>query len=334
MEKKRIAIIAGALAAVILIGILASRLGTGSDIQSGNTDEEVAVQTTEASALTESKGDSKVTEEKKETKDTSDKSAADTSDGSSSGSGNGGSQSGSSSGGSSDNSLRNRIWNGGGAGNNGGGSAATPTMEPTNTPTPTAPIDITFPYEVSGCDLTIRMIESYDGIFLEDGSDEEVTGITVMVLENTGNQAIEYAEIIARGTVGELTFECTDLPAGGVAVVQEKNKTAYKDGVKWRTCEAAISSLDVLEMSEDKVEVAEDESGSLVVRNISEADIPCVRVFYKFYSEEEGTYVGGITYVVKITDLAAGAETVVTPSHYAQGYSRIMMVRTYETSEG
>ena len=86
-------------------------------------------------------------------------------------------------------------------------------------------------------------------------------------------------------------------------------------------------------MSEDKVQVEESGEQSLTVTNLTDEDIPAVRVFYKFYMEDEGTYVGGITYTAKITNLGAGASQTITPSHYVQGSSRVMMVRTYDTAE-
>jgi len=85
-----------------------------------------------------------------------------------------------------------------------------------------------------------------------------------------------------------------------------------------------------LEMSEDKVKVTETESGSLQVENISGQDIPCVRIFYKFYMEDLGVCVGGITYTSKIVQLKAGESRNVTPTHYDSEVSRVMMVRTYE----
>ena len=204
---------------------------------------------------------------------------------------------------------------------------------PEVSPTPKTVDDLSFPYAIPDQDLTVRKIASYDGIFLEDGSDSEVEGVTVIILENTGTQAVEYTEIMFSGNAGQFTFECSDLPSGGVAVVQEKNAAAYREDIHWRRCECAASMLDELEMSEDAVKVTENEDGALLVENISGEDIACVRVFYKFYDEENDAYVGGITYMVKITELAADGQTTVTPSHYVKGYSRVTMVRTYDTAE-
>ena len=77
--------------------------------------------------------------------------------------------------------------------------------------------------------------------------------------------------------------------------------------------------------------VEETAEGSLLVTNITETDIPCIRIFYKFYMYDTNVYVGGITYTAKVTNLAAGASCIVTPSHYLQGYSKIIMVKTYDT---
>ena len=192
--------------------------------------------------------------------------------------------------------------------------------------------DSFFPYSIEGTALTVQNISSYDGIFLEDGSDGEVAGIAAMVVENTGDINVEYAAITISCNGEAMEFDVSDLPAGATAVVQEKNKTSYQNGT-YTDCSAVVAEMGDFEMSEDQVKVEETENGSLLVTNLTDEEIPCVRIFYKFYMEEEETYVGGITYTAKLTGLSAGASQTVTPSHYAAGSSRIMMVRTYESAE-
>lgn len=189
-----------------------------------------------------------------------------------------------------------------------------------------------FPYVIEGTELTVQNISSYDGIFLEDGSDGEVTGVAAMVVENTGDTNVEYAAITISCNGETLEFDASDLPAGATVVVQEKNKTPYQSGT-YTDCSAVVAEMGDFEMSEDQVKVEETESGSLLVTNLTDEEIPCVRIFYKFYMADEETYVGGITYTAKLTDLSAGASQTVTPSHYAAGNSRIMMVRTYDSTE-
>ena len=44
-------------------------------------------------------------------------------------------------------------------------------------------------------------------------------------------------------------------------------------------------------------------------------------------------YVGGITYTAKLVELKAGKSIVVTPSHYYAGFSKVLMVKTYDTKD-
>ena len=189
-----------------------------------------------------------------------------------------------------------------------------------------------FPYTIDGTALVVQNISSYDGIFLEDGSDGQVTGVAAMVVENTGDTNVEYAAITINCNGEILEFDASDIPAGATIVVQEKNKTPYQSGT-YTDCSAVVAEMGDFEMSEDQVKVEETESGSLLVTNLTDEEIPCVRIFYKFYMADEETYVGGITYTAKLTGLSAGASQTVTPSHYAAGNSRIMMVRTYDSTE-
>ena len=191
---------------------------------------------------------------------------------------------------------------------------------------------ITLPYQIPGSSLVVSGIASYDAIYLEDGSDTEISGVTVLLLRNDGDTDIEYASVSVGMDGTELQFDLSDLPAGGTAVVQEKNKTLFREG-NYTECAATVAEVPGFEMSEEQVQVQENGDQSLTVSNLTNEDIPAVRIFYKFYMEEEETYVGGITYTAKLTDLKAGESRKITHSHYVSGYSRVMMVRTYDTAE-
>lgn len=191
--------------------------------------------------------------------------------------------------------------------------------------------EVSFPFTVTGTSLSVQSISSYDGVFLEDGSDEEVTGIAAMVVENTGDTDLEYASLSIECDGETLEFEGSDIPAGATVVIQEKNRASWQDGT-YSGCTATVAETDGLEMAEE-VSVTETDDGSLLVTNLTDEEIPCVRIFYKFYMEDEDAYVGGITYTAKLTGLAAGGSRTVTPSHYASGSSKVMMVRTYDTAD-
>lgn len=191
---------------------------------------------------------------------------------------------------------------------------------------------ITFPYSVPNSNLIVQKVTSYDGIFLEDGSDTEISDVAAIILKNTGSTAVEYARIILKNDKRTMTFEVSDIAPGTSVVAQEIKKTKYQNDT-YTECAADVAEIDELEKSDNKIDVKENEDGSLTVSNLTEQTIASVRLFYKFYMEDENTYVGGITYTAKLNDLAAGGSQTVTPSHYSAGYSQIVMVRIYTTSE-
>lgn len=199
-----------------------------------------------------------------------------------------------------------------------------------HTPSPEPVNRITFPYAIPGTNLVVYTVAGFDGIFLEDGSDEAVSNITAMLVENTGSTGIEYAMITAVREGTTLEFEASAIPGGAAVLIQEKHKTPYQEG-EYRSCGADVAELGDFTMSQDLVALDENEDGSLSVTNLTGQAIPCVRIFYKSYMDEESVYVGGITYNAKLTDLEPGECRTVAPSHYAGGYSRVVMVRTYDT---
>ncbi len=190
----------------------------------------------------------------------------------------------------------------------------------------------TFPFAIEGTSIEVLSYASYDGVFIEDGTDTAINGVSALIIRNTGKTAIELANISVNCNGKQLQFTCSSLPAGAMAVLQDKNRTPYSEGTL-TDCTASVAELEALPMSADLVSVTEGENNSLVVKNISGKAIPCVRVFYKFYAAEEKAFVGGITYVAKIPDLQPGAEQTITPTHYADGYSTVTMVRTYDSAQ-
>lgn len=191
---------------------------------------------------------------------------------------------------------------------------------------------ISFPYTIPGTNLVIERLDSYDGIFLEDGSDQSVEGISAMVLTNTGSTGVEYVNITMNQNGEQLQYTGTAIPAGSTIVIQESGASSYSTS-SYTDCTANVADMQEFEMSSSQVKVEENEDGSLQVTNLTGETIPCVRVFYKFAIEEGEIYVGGITYTAKVTELEAGESRQIAPSHYAGGSSEVMMVRTYETAD-
>lgn len=184
------------------------------------------------------------------------------------------------------------------------------------------------PYAIPNTNLQIQKIAGYKGIFIEDGSDKEVSNITAIALKNTGKEKIEYVDITVKRGKKKLEFKASAIKSGATVVVQEANKASYVEGT-YSDCQAQVAYMDEFDMSKDQIKVTDNGDNSLTVKNISKKKIACVRIFYKYYMDDEKAYVGGITYNAKVEDLGAGKSTKITPSHYVSDSSKIMMVRTY-----
>jgi hypothetical protein len=189
-----------------------------------------------------------------------------------------------------------------------------------------------FPYDIEGTELTICAIKPYNGIFLENGSDEPIENVSTMLLQNQSDQYIEYAKITCLYGETEYVYEAKTLEPNSMMMVQESNGASYIEGV-FDSCTAMAANMDGLEMSTGDVRVETNALGKIRITNISEKDIPCVRIFYKFYLDDIPMFIGGITYTAKLTELKKGEERIISPSHFSNGLSRIMMVRTYDTTE-
>lgn len=204
------------------------------------------------------------------------------------------------------------------------------TQPPTQTTNPDG--SIAFPYAIPGTDLVIQSVRSYDGVFLEDGSNRDVTGISTMVLVNNGQTGIEYAEITLNQGSTALKFKATSIPAGATLVVQEATAAKHVN-LKYTACSANVAQASAFELSETTVKVEEIENGTLLVTNLTDETISRVRVFYKFAFEKGKIYVGGITYTAELTALEPGQSARLSASHFAAGSSEVIMVRTYEATE-
>ena len=86
-----------------------------------------------------------------------------------------------------------------------------------------------------------------------------------------------------------------------------------------------------MEMSESEVKVTDNGNNTLTIQNLTNETIPTVRVFYKYYMKNEGLFVGGIAFTVRISRLGAGASVTIQPSHYTSQTSRVVMVLTYDS---
>ena len=189
---------------------------------------------------------------------------------------------------------------------------------------------ISFPCQIPGYDLTIEKMAPYNGMFVEDGSNANIENVAMLLVKNNGDFPVEYTQIRVVCGQEELLFDISALPAGEKLVVQEKTGKTILASDATSASALVVQGAD-MEMSESKVQVIDNGDNTLTVKNLTNETISTVRVFYKYYMENEQLFVGGIAFTVRISRLGAGASVTVQPFHYTSQTSRVVMVLTYDS---
>lgn len=188
---------------------------------------------------------------------------------------------------------------------------------------------ISFPYEIADSGVKLKYLNGYSGIFVEDGSDEEVKNVAALLVENTSKKAIEYGVIKLKAGEKTLEFVFSGLPADSSVIVMEANGEKYDKSWKCIYEDSSFAYLDELSMLESDFEIKKSSDNSIVITNKTDEKIKSLRVFYK-YQLDSGEYVGGITYTVNISDLDAKESRTIYPKHFSSDGSVIIMVRKYD----
>lgn len=186
-----------------------------------------------------------------------------------------------------------------------------------------------FPCEVPGYHLMIEKLAPYSGIFVEDGSNADVTDVAMLLVYNAGQTPVEYAQITVQYPQQTLEFYISALPAGERLVVQEKTGKSVPEGVP-QEASALVVQRAQMEIAPE-ISVTDNADNTLTIRNLTDKTIPTVRVFYKYYMEEEDLFVGGIAFTVRLTRLSGQNSVVIQPSHYVSKTSRVVMALIYDT---
>lgn len=196
---------------------------------------------------------------------------------------------------------------------------AEPTEAPTNLPRPEG-IDL-------GQGLVITDVSSYTGPFMEDGSDEQVSDVLMIVVYNYGVEPIQYAEIAMAAGDETAKFTLTTLPVGERMMILESGRMAYDKNQAYTQAEAVTVAqfLSPMSLCQDKIKI-QALDGAMNIMNVSDEDITGeVAIYYKNSSED--LLCGGITYRVRITDgLQSGEVRQIMSDHYSASGSRLMFV--------
>ena len=177
-----------------------------------------------------------------------------------------------------------------------------------------------------GCGLQITDAGSYTGLYMEDGSNEIVSDVMMVVVHNSGEQDIQLANIVAVCGDAEYRFSLTNLAAGERAVLLDLDRKGsgsdILDSAVLSECVLFEQPMDLLE---DTIQISGLE-GMLNVKNISDADIDGdIFIYYKYAAQD--IYYGGITFRVRIEGgLKAGELRQIPAGHYSPESCAIVQV--------
>lgn len=178
--------------------------------------------------------------------------------------------------------------------------------------------------------LLVETVCAYTGAYMEDGSDEAVSDVLALIVTNTGDDWLEYAELMMDTDGEHAFFKLSGLPAGSSVLVLEANRKTYDETVTYcaPVCvrEARLTDA-VLDFSAAFALYTED--GVINLENRSGHDFENeVAVYYKTF--ENGLYLGGITYCARLEHgLAAGEIAQSLQRHYEKARS-VILYMTYD----
>lgn len=179
--------------------------------------------------------------------------------------------------------------------------------------------------------LEISDVGSYTGVYMEDGSDEVVTGVMMIIVSNTSDKALEYAEITLSGESEEAWFTVSALPAGESVVLLEKNRKPYKADVEYSQAKASniVYFQKELSLMESELKI-QPLDGGVNVTNISDRDING-DIFICYKNEANGLLYGGIAYRVRIEGgLKAGEIRQIMTNHFSDSGTALIYVSVAE----
>lgn len=208
--------------------------------------------------------------------------------------------------------------------------------EPAVRETETVPTETTFlvEEEVEGVTsfsldgLDIVRYGKYIGLYMEDGTDDFVSNVMMILVANNTQTPVQYAKIILTGPAGDAEFALTTLMPGESVVVLEASRKPYTDQDIYT--EAKLENLaafdEIPTCMEDQL-LIEPLDGGFNITNISGEDITGeIAVYFKDMAGD--VLYGGITYVCRIQGgMKAGEVRQIMSANFNQSGSRVVFVR-------
>lgn len=175
-----------------------------------------------------------------------------------------------------------------------------------------------------GNGMFITAVGGYVGPYMEDGSDEFVTDVLMIAVENQGESAIQYAEIRMPAGDDEAFFAVSTLLPGSRVILLEQNRMSYEEeNYTTAIAENVVTFEEQPSLHEDELDI-QILDGAINVTNISGDDITeDIYIYYK--NSVADAFYGGITYRARIENgLAAGEIRQIVAEHFSESGSTVL----------
>lgn len=186
-----------------------------------------------------------------------------------------------------------------------------------------APIPDTF---TLGQGLVLTDVTVAAGIYPEDGGNDFLPEMLCITVRNESKRTLQISRVELTVNGEPYLFEFTSLPPGGTLLAYEMNRKHPPQSITTLDAECQFSVFYEEEPDTDSARLSiTPVDGGLKVRNQTDEDIE--EPFYVYYkSVQNGVYVGGITYRVRVEGLPAGEEASVYAAHATANYTSVIGV--------
>ena len=186
---------------------------------------------------------------------------------------------------------------------------------------PTEETTISLPCAPENWNLVAEKLISYDGPYIEDGTNAPVSAVAGLVLHNAGDRGISFAVLALEQGNKTTYFTVTWLPPGERVLVLAMEQAAY-------TCES-ITGCRVLGIRWDdfasaQVEVSDCPENGSEVTNLTAKRQEGICLRFKQYMKECDMYFGGITQCVQLSVLTPGETCRIFPEEFDPENSKLV----------
>lgn len=182
--------------------------------------------------------------------------------------------------------------------------------------------ELQFPFLIEGTPLIAEYFVSYEGDYFEDQSGEFLIDGAALCVYNRADAYITFASIHIETLDGVYCFEGTCIPPHTKVVILEKYKSTYPKSPVYFAAGKTVDESG--ESIMDDLLIRAVDMGRIEVKNLSNRTLEDVFLYYKRYDSQWDICIGGITYAVSAGSLQAGESTILFPSNYANGYSKVL----------